>query len=119
MKKIKLDKGICSNCKYRMGFGSNANCTTRSNFACNYLEITGHSRIFEDGELRMDPQYCDKYEEGRKITDFADFTIAPPNEVDEWILYKMEKIKKERRGQKGGNYYNKPRSAKRSTGKNV
>jgi len=119
MKKIKVNSDICRTCKYRMGFGSNANHTTRSTVACNYLSLTGHSRIFEDGRLQMDPKFCDKYEPGDKITDFSEFTLLPANEVDEWLLYKMDKIKRERRGQKDANYYNKPRSAKRSTGKNV
>ena len=83
MKKIKANNDICRNCKYRMGFGSNANSTTRSNVACNYLAITGHSRIFKDGKAEMDPEFCDKYEPGDKLTDFSDFCLLPPNEIDE------------------------------------
>ena len=58
---------LCNTCRYSMGFGSqpsNANCP--ANICCNYLEITGHSRIFYNGGKRSFPkEYCDKYEKGR------------------------------------------------------
>lgn len=61
---------LCNTCRYSMGFGSqpsNANCP--ANICCNYLEITGHSRIFYDGGKQSFPkEYCDKYEKGKRYT---------------------------------------------------
>ena len=96
MKKIKISSEICSTCKYRMGFGSNGNRTTKNNVACNYLQIRHESRIFENGKLRIDPEYCDKYEEGDKIP--YDFGIVHA-ELDEYALYKSRRLRMETKGQ--------------------
>lgn len=72
MKKIKTKPSICRSCKYHQYFGAktskeNSTKWEFNNVACQYLGITGHSRIFKDGVLQYDPQYCDKYEKGKKI----------------------------------------------------
>lgn len=60
--KKRVDNNICASCKYR-GFFQQRIC-------CNYLGVTGKSRIFEDGKLRHDPRYCEHYEKGaQNITD--------------------------------------------------
>ena len=63
---IKLNKKVCGSCKYRMRFGSApGGQNTFYNHCCNYLEIMGHSRIFENGKQAYDPKYCDKFEKGK------------------------------------------------------
>ena len=69
-KLIKTSPKLCKSCIYHMAFGSQPgkieeNCR---NVACNYLGIVGYSRIFKDGCLQHDPDYCDKYEQGEEIT---------------------------------------------------
>lgn len=70
---VKCSKKICAICKYRMRFGTapGNKRVTSYNYSCNYLEITGHSRIFENGKKKYDSQYCDKFEEGNAITQRA------------------------------------------------
>lgn len=55
----KLTPELCDKCKYMQGVKENG---------CNYMTITGHSRIFENGKKTVPSGYCDKFEEGRKIT---------------------------------------------------
>ncbi|MBQ5636220.1 MAG: hypothetical protein IIV08_01535 [Selenomonadales bacterium] len=73
-RKIKVNAHICATCRYRMGFGSQpgkeqTEAGHNLNIACDYLNKTGHSRIFEHGKLRFDPEYCDKYEKGSASND--------------------------------------------------
>ena len=73
-RKIKVNAHICASCKYHMGFGSQpgkeqTEAGHNLNIACDYLYRAGHSRIFEKGKLRFDPEYCDKYERGEHTTD--------------------------------------------------
>ena len=66
---IKCTKQTCAKCQYRMLFGvSPGHQRVSYNFCCNYLNITGHSRIFKDGVPQFDAKYCDKYEEGKVLT---------------------------------------------------
>lgn len=108
---IRVNSRICASCKYHQGFGSQPNSARRvnNNVSCNYLAIMGHSRIFQDGKLRMDPTFCDKYEAGEQLPgrDFGEFTIVD-SDIDEYRDYKMCRIKKERMGKRNGRYYNKP-----------
>ena len=65
---IKCTKQKCAKCKYRCRFGTSpSGVQTVYNFCCNYLEIMGHSRIFEDSSMQYDPKYCDKFEEGKPV----------------------------------------------------
>lgn len=60
---------VCKKCKYRTGFGSSpGKARERDNYCCNYLAITGHSRIFENGKYAYDAEFCDKFEEGPQLT---------------------------------------------------
>lgn len=64
--------GLCKTCKYRTyfsgGIGYKARISgTTETIACNYMIITDHSRIFEDGKPQYDPKYCDKYEKGKPV----------------------------------------------------
>lgn len=73
MKKVKINSQMCYACCYHMGFGSQPGKEQRDaghfhNIACNYLAIEGHSRIFENGKMRFDPEYCDKFREGIEQT---------------------------------------------------
>ena len=73
-KMIIVNPKICKSCKYHIGFGAQpgrlqTGSGENRNVACNYLTITGHSRIFENGELKYDPKYCDKYEKGSASND--------------------------------------------------
>lgn len=73
-RKIKVNAHICATCRYHMGFGSQpgkeqTDAGHNLNVACDYLYRAGHSRIFEHGKLRFDPEYCDKYERGKHTTD--------------------------------------------------
>lgn len=72
-KKIKPDAATCWNCCYHMPFGSDNGKGMRStyvstNVACNYLEIEGKSRMFENGKQRLKTGYCNKYKPGRTKT---------------------------------------------------
>lgn len=66
----KADVQLCLRCKYHAGIGAqpgkeDTNAGHNHNIMCHYLKNTGHSRIFKHGELVYDPQYCDKFEEGK------------------------------------------------------
>ena len=56
---IKATPTICAMCKYRSG--------DRERNGCNYWAITGKSRIYESGKMAYDPQYCDKFERGKRL----------------------------------------------------
>ena len=63
---VKCTKYVCAMCKYRMRFGTAPSGQQKLyNFCCNYLEITGHSRIFVEGKRQYDADYCDKFERGK------------------------------------------------------
>lgn len=74
MSKLRLaNTELCSRCQYHSGFGSQPGKEQQQanhirNIACNYLEITGHSRIFTPDGPTYDPKYCDKFEEGKVIS---------------------------------------------------
>ena len=59
MQKIKCS--LCATCKYRFKFG---NWGHNGKNACNYLDVAGKSRIFENGEKVVPDGFCDKYEAG-------------------------------------------------------
>jgi len=68
-RKIKVNAQICYACCYHMGFGSQPGKNQideghSCNVACNYLGITGKSRIFKDGEMAYKPHLCDKFVPG-------------------------------------------------------
>ena len=59
-------------CCYHVGFGSQPGKEQKDaghyhNIACNYLEITGHSRVLTVKGYAYDPKYCDKFREGPVI----------------------------------------------------
>lgn len=99
---IIVNPKICKSCKYHIGFGAQpgrlqTGSGENRNVACNYLTITGHSRIFENGELKYDPKYCDKYCPGARITDC---NIELHNvEYDEYDQYKADRVGREKSGQ--------------------
>ena len=70
---VKIDGKTCLSCKYHVGFGAQPGSQCRDNtknfknVCCNYLRITGKSRIFVNGEKAYDPKFCDKYEAGPEI----------------------------------------------------
>ena len=66
---VKCTKNVCARCKYRCRFGTAPSGAQKLyNFCCNYLEITGTSRIFENGHRRdIEKGYCDKFEPGKPI----------------------------------------------------
>ena len=71
-KLIKATAATCEKCKYRMGFGSQPSKIQKDNghmmnVACNYAKIMQHSRIFENGVMAYDPQFCDKFESGDAV----------------------------------------------------
>ena len=97
---VKVSQRTCLSCKYHMAIGTQPGRLqkakgTMPNVGCNYLSITGHSRIFEKGEKAYPSEYCDKYEPGDKLTDFGEFQIGNV-EHDEFERYKMDRIFKER-----------------------
>lgn len=68
---VKADYDHCHKCIYHMKFGAMASATqTNKNIACNYREIEGHSRIFDENGNRRDVPtgYCDQFREGKSIT---------------------------------------------------
>ena len=97
---IRVSPEICAKCKYHFPFGANPGhreCINR-NIACNYKSITGHSRIFENGKMAYDPEFCDKFEQGEKLPDsgeWSGFKIGD-KPVDPFDEYKMDKIMKEK-----------------------
>ena len=69
-KMVKATPAICSRCKYHMGVRSSpGRKQTNNNVCCNYFELTGYSRIYENGKLAYDPKYCDKYEKGPSLNE--------------------------------------------------
>ena len=97
---IRVDDGeMCKSCKYAQPFGSQPGSKQKeagetARVCCNYLLVNERSRIFEDGKMAYDPAYCDKYEEGDRVSDkrkFAIFTL----EHDEYYDYKCQKIRHE------------------------
>lgn len=66
---IKLNKRVCAQCQYRMRAGASPGRDGDSdfNYCCNYMEVEGHSRIFENGVKAYDAKYCDKYKRGKPI----------------------------------------------------
>lgn len=57
MKRVSTE--LCAECKYRTHIDQRP--------ACNYLNITKHSRIFEGRQMAYDPRFCNKYEKGEQI----------------------------------------------------
>lgn len=55
----KLSPELCDTCIFMPVVTENG---------CNYLGVTGHSRIFENGQKVVPTGYCDKYKQGEKIT---------------------------------------------------
>ena len=54
---------LCASCKYRCklsGMGQDGK------IVCNYIEISGRSRIFENGEKVVPDGKCDKYRRGQE-----------------------------------------------------
>lgn len=89
MQMVKVNSKVCSRCKYRINVEQKP--------CCNYIEVEGHSRIFEDGELKYDPKYCDKYCPGARITNC---NIEFHNvEYDEYDQYKADRVGREKSGQ--------------------
>jgi len=68
MKKLN-NYALCATCKYRFRFG---NFGHNGRNACNYLDITGESRVFVEGKKVVPDGYCDKYEKGAKDTSIAE-----------------------------------------------
>lgn len=56
-KMVRATLDTCQKCQYRIGKETKRGL---SDF-CNYIGITGHSRIFEEGEMAYYPEFCDKY----------------------------------------------------------
>ena len=55
----KINPELCKSCIFMSGVVEHG---------CNYIGITGHSRIFKGRERTVPNGYCDKYIEGDKIT---------------------------------------------------
>lgn len=87
---VKINRKTCRKCKYHMLFGSNGTMV-----CCNYLTIEGRSRVYEDGEAQYDPKFCDKFTEGEKIVPRVDTVNFSSQGYDEFIDYKVKKIRKE------------------------
>ena len=66
-KLVKATPEICGMCQYRSGTSDNG---------CNYWRIEGISRIFVDGKLKYDPNYCDKFVRGKKIEPNTEITLG-------------------------------------------
>lgn len=100
-KLIKTNSEICRSCRYHMGFGSQPDKEQKvcNNVACNYQEVTGHSRIFENGKIAYPPELCDKYEPGEKDTYFGNFIMPKRVDKEEYEKYKIHKVKRERKVQ--------------------
>lgn len=82
----KLTRKLCDSCKYR-GQVEQKNC-------CNYIGVTGHSRIFENGAMAYNPRFCDKYEKGNRL--MTEWLNIAPGHKDEYWDYKFVKIRKEK-----------------------
>ena len=85
---IKCTKYKCAKCKYRCRFGTApSGKQTVYNFCCNYLEVMGSSRIFENGSMKYDPKLCDKFEIGQPLQgqiDWSRRTNMKDREGDEY-----------------------------------
>lgn len=65
----KCDYKLCNKCKYSMRFGfASYNAKATKNIACNYIGIEEQGRVFRNGERRLPEGYCDKFEEGKPVT---------------------------------------------------
>lgn len=57
---VKCTKERCQQCIYvYQSENSKSQC-------CNYMCITGKSRIFEGGKMKHDPKYCTKYKKNKQ-----------------------------------------------------
>jgi len=76
-KLLKATPKLCARGIYRSG---------NENNGCNYKMITGRSRIFVNGEMSYPKEYCNKFEEGRKISvdtigwKASNNTLIPPRD---------------------------------------
>lgn len=77
----KLERYLCATCKYRFKFG---NYGHNGKNACNYLDIEGKSRIFEDGKKVVPDGYCDKYEKGAQALLISDRWVHTPFYKRQW-----------------------------------
>lgn len=69
----------CSKCKYRVKSvnGSLAR-------GCNYISITGKSRVFKDGRKVVPDGMCDKFEKGSALKTEAKIIITKSDRETEW-----------------------------------
>ena len=74
MRLVKATKEICEMCRFRSGIPEHG---------CNYSEIEGHSRIFIDGKMAYDPEYCDKFERGKRQRIRYEITFTNTEGIDE------------------------------------
>jgi hypothetical protein len=59
---VKLKKNkTCNTCKYGHYLNS-----SHKIMCCNYIEITGRSRLFDLGKRTVEKGYCNKYEKGEQ-----------------------------------------------------
>ena len=56
-KLIKATAAVCEKCMYRSGADT---------IGCNYLGITGKTRVVSREGMKYDPEYCDKFEQGSR-----------------------------------------------------
>lgn len=83
----KISKSLCSKCQYRTKVGHHQ--------ACNYLAITGQSRIYQNRNAAYDPKLCDKFKAGEQIIPRVD-AVFVSTQHDEYEDYKYVKIRKEK-----------------------
>ena len=62
---VKADRKTCKKCKYHTFMG-NQPTKTNDNICCDYWNIEGHSRVFENGYAAYDPAFCDKFDTGKR-----------------------------------------------------
>lgn len=78
---VRATKARCAMCKYRSGVEENG---------CNYIMVKEHSRIFENGVMQYDPEFCDKFEQGLRVSkeecgwNTARQPMIPRNENIKW-----------------------------------
>ena len=83
---IKAEHATCKKCKYRY-------LLNQAEIACNYMDVTGKSRVFKDGKKVIPDGFCDKFVKGRQ-----DRSVA-----DRWVrssFFTIQKKRKERGTQK-------------------
>ena len=80
----KLTAKLCDECIYMSGTKKNG---------CNYMALTGHSRIFKGRDKVVPDGYCNKFKKGKSITNF----IRAWERADNVLLY----------SEKGGRIYDK------------